>query len=81
MGMRIVLESIPTYLITLIENLRRRLHDPAFRARHRVREQDFTRDRQLTFPVIMLFVLQKTVKSIQKHLAEFLEELSGGAMF
>ena len=79
--MRIVLESIPTYLITLIETLRRRLHDPTFRARHRVREQDFTRERQLTFPVIMLFVLQKTVKSIQKHLAEFLEELSGGALF
>jgi hypothetical protein len=81
MGMRIILESIPTYLITLIENLRRRLHDPEFRARHRVREEDFTRERQLTFPVIMLFVLQKTVKSIQKHVHEFLDEWSGGALF
>jgi hypothetical protein len=29
----------------------------------------------------MLFVLQKTVKSIQRHLHEFLDELSGGQLF
>ena len=81
MGMRTKLQDVPKHLIALVEALRAKLHDREFRARHRVREQDFTRDRQLTFPVIMLFVLQKTVKSIQKHLAEFLEELSGGAMF
>lgn len=79
MGMRTKLPAIPNYLITLVEALRAKLHDPEFRARHRVREQDFTRERQLTFPVMMLFVLQKTVKSIQKHLAEFLAELSAGA--
>jgi hypothetical protein len=81
MGMRTKLQDVPLYLITLIEAIRAKLHDPQFRARHRVREQDFTRNRQLTFPVIMLFVLQKTVKSIQKHLDEFLEELSAGALF
>ncbi len=41
-----------------------------FIARHRVRPEDFTRERQLTFPVVML-ILQKTVKSLQNHLAEF----------
>jgi len=29
----------------------------------------------------MLFILQKTVKSIQRHLHEFLDELAGGEMF
>lgn len=81
MGMRTKLQNIPNYLICLVEAIRAKLHDPEFRARHRMREQDFTRDRQLTFPVILLFVLQKTVKSIQKHVHEFLEEVSGGAWF
>jgi hypothetical protein len=36
------------------------------RTRHRVRPQDFTRQRQLTFPLLMLFVLQQTVKSIPR---------------
>ena len=81
MGMRTILESIPTYLTTLIEKLRGRLQDAAFIARHRVRAQDFIRHRQLTFPIVMLFVLQKTVKSIRRHLHEFLDELAGGELF
>src|SRR2546426_7211404 len=81
MGMRTILESIPSYLTTLVELLRYQLHDAQFIARHRVRAQDFTRERQLTFPVVMLFVLQKTVKSIQRHLHEFLDEVAGGGVF
>jgi len=80
MGMRLILD-IPTYLITLVEALRSRLCDGDFIARHRVRPEDFTRQRQLTFSVVMLFVLQKTVKSIQRHLHEFLGELAGEAVF
>jgi Transposase DDE domain len=71
----------PNFLIALIENLRRKLLDPVFLARHRVRPEDFTRQRQLTFPVMVLFVLQKTVKSIKRHLDEFLDELAGGQIF
>src|SRR6266446_8870958 len=81
MGMRTILESIPAYLTTLVELLRNRLHDAQFIARHRVRPEDFTRERQLTFPIVMLFVLQKTVKSIQRHLHEFLNELAGEGVF
>jgi hypothetical protein len=75
------LQDIPQYLITLIEALRTRLRDEDFLARHRVRPQDFTRERQLTFPLLMLFVLQQTVKSIQRHLHEFLDELAQGEVF
>lgn len=81
MGMRTILETIPVYLTTLVESLRNKLYDCQFIARHRVRPEDFTRQRQLTFDVVMLFVLQKTVKSIQRHLHEFLDELSGGQLF
>src|SRR2546421_7521232 len=79
--MRTMLESIPTYLTTLVESLRNKLHDAQFIARHRVRPEDFTRQRQLTFPIVMLFVLQKTVKSIQRHLHEFLDDLAMGQLF
>ena len=81
MGMRTILQTIPVYLITLIEALRNKLHDAEFIARHRVRPEDFTRHRQLTFPIVMLFVLQKTAKSIQRHLHEFLDELAHGELF
>lgn len=73
--------SVPDHVVELIETLRRCLHCPDFLARHRVRLVDFTRERQLTFPIVMLFALQKTVKSIQRHLHEFLDELAGGELF
>ena len=79
--MRTILASVPAYLLELVETLRARLGDPSFIARHRVRPEDFTRQRQLSFPLVMLFVLQKTVKSIQRHLHEFLDELAGGQLF
>lgn len=81
MGMRTIIESIPVRVVGLIQSLRRQLCDADFSARHRVRAEDFTRQRQLTFPVVMLFVLQKTVKSVQRHLHEFLDELAGDDVF
>lgn len=76
-----MIECISAQVIALVEALRRRLCDGNFIARHRVRPEDFTRERQLTFPVVMLFTLQKTVKSLQRHLHEFLDELAGGDLF
>src|SRR5437588_11959521 len=79
--MRTIYGTVPTHIINFIEALRSKFCDADFIARSRVREQDFTRERQLTFPVIMLFILQKTVKSIQRHLHEFLDNLAGGQLF
>src|ERR1022692_1635639 len=81
LGMQTTVHDIPHYLTTLIEALRAKLRDQNFLARHQVRPQDLTRQRQLTFPVLMLFVLQQTVKSIQRHLHEFLDELAQGQIF
>jgi hypothetical protein len=79
--MRIITRDVPQYLVALIDALRAKLLDEDFRARHRVRPQDFTRERQLTFPLIMLFILQKSLKSIKNHLTEFLDSLAPGQLF
>lgn len=79
--MRSITQSVSGPLLQLFEALRCKFCDADFIARHRVRAQDFTRQRQLTFPVVMLFILQKTVKSIQRHLHEFFNELAQGELF
>lgn len=76
-----MIACISGQLIALIEALRRRLCDRNFSVRHRARREDFTRHRQLSLPIVMLFTLQKTVKSLQRHLHEFLDELAGGELF
>ena len=65
--------------LTLIERLRQPLVAPAFWSRHRRRERDFTRQCVLTFPVLMLLLLQKSLKSLQTHVQEFLWQLADGA--
>lgn len=65
--------------IALVLALRERLDDPSFVGRHRVRAQDFTRRRKLPFLFLMLFILQKTAKSVQRHLHDFLDRLADDA--
>ena len=79
--MQTIVRDIPKHLTALIESLRAKLHDPFFWSRHRVRPQDFTRHRQLSFPLLTLFILQQTVKSIQRHLHDFLDDLGAGSIF
>jgi len=63
--------------VWLLEHLRERLVEPGLVVRHRRRPEDFTRECVLTFPRIMLFVLQKSLKSLQARLHEFFWELAG----
>ena len=65
--------------LQLIQQLRQRLVDPGLGSRHRRRPVDFTRQCVLTFPVIMLLLLQKSLKSLQAHLHEFMAQLAQGA--
>ena len=62
-------------LAALIELLRARMADESFLRRHRRDEKCFTRVRVLPFGVVMILLLQKTAKSIQRHLHEFLAGL------
>jgi hypothetical protein len=64
--------------LQVIAQLRQRLIEPSFSARHRRRPTDFTRECVLTFPVLMLLLLQKSLKSLQAHLHEFLAHLAEG---
>src|SRR5882757_2220676 len=64
--------------VTLIERLRQPLIDPGFWSRHRRCVSDFTRECVLTFPVVMLLVLQKSLKSLQAHVHELLWQLAEG---
>lgn len=71
--------SLKQRALLLIERLRAPLLDPGFWARHRRRECDFTRECVLTFPVLMLLLLQKSLKSLQAHVHEFFGQLTAGA--
>lgn len=73
-------EAIPRWS-GVIEKLKLLLVAEEFCGRHKGRDQDFTRDRVLTFPVVVLLLLQKTTRSIQRHIHSFLQQLqpdSGG---
>ena len=71
--------SLQNRALTLITQLRHRLVEPSFCSRHRRRERDFTRECVLTFPVLMLLLLQKSLKSLQTHVQAFLDQLAAGA--
>lgn len=60
----------------LIKQMRERITDPGLCTRHRRREVDFSRQCRLTFPVLMLLLLQKSVKSLQSRLHEWLWQLT-----
>lgn len=62
----------------ILKNTRERIWVEAFKFRHRDKGTDFTRDRLLTFPVVVLWLLQKTSRSIQRHAHSFLRQLYGG---
>ena len=49
--------------------------DEQFKGRHRTEERYFTRRRALTFPVMMVLMLQKSVKGMQLVLNELFEKL------
>ena len=75
MGMQNILASPITRWLQLIAQIHRRIFAKDFCARHRQSNRDFTRDRVLTFPVVMLLLLQKTTKSVQRHLHSFFHQL------
>jgi hypothetical protein len=59
----------------IIETIRQVLGGASFCDRHKRRPQDFTRQRHFWFVRSMVFLLQKTVRSVQLHLHEFFDRL------
>jgi hypothetical protein len=62
--------------LTVIQTTKRLLTHADFQARHRVKSKFFTRKRVLTFSIVLLLLLQKSVKSLQLVLNEFFGRLS-----
>jgi len=67
---------VPAHLIEMVDAVRARLHAPTFSQRHRVRPEDFTRQRVLTFGRVWLLILQKSTKAVSQHLREFLSQFA-----
>lgn len=61
--------------LAIIQGLRRRIFDPGLCWRHRRRAKDFSRECRLTFPLVILLLLQKSLKSLQARLHEMVREL------
>ncbi len=64
--------------LKLIQRLRWYISDPGLCVRHRHRPQDFSRDYRLTFPVLVILLLQKSLRSLQAHLHEYMRLLAFG---
>jgi hypothetical protein len=63
--------------VGLLDRLRTELDSPAFLQRYRQRPRDFTRQRQLTFKVAVLFLLNLVKRSVQAELDAFFGVLEG----
>jgi hypothetical protein len=63
----------------IITDSRRLLEQQSFCHQHRVNDKAFTRKRHFTFVNSMLFLMQKTVRSIQLHVHTFFEALGRGS--
>jgi hypothetical protein len=63
----------------LVEKLRQQIVDPGLCCRHRRRVQDFSREYRLTFPVLVILLLQRSLKSLQTRLHEYVRQLAVGA--
>lgn len=75
MGMQTTSTCLLPRWLHLIAQIRARIYAADFCARHRAHTADFTRQRILTFPLVMLLLLQKTTKSVQRHLHSFFQQL------
>ena len=47
----------------------------SFQKRHRLNERCFLRKRRLTFSCVIMFILQKTIRSLKLHLNDFAQQL------
>ena len=72
MGMQ---DTCPYWVNETITNTRQLLAEESFCHQHRINDKAFTRQRHFTFVNTMLFLMQKTVRSIQLHVHSFFEAL------
>jgi hypothetical protein len=67
------------WLYESLDNARQLITQDSFCHQHRAHERAFTRKRCFTFATSVLFILQKTVRSVQLHLHSFFAALAPAA--
>lgn len=73
-------DSHPSFFFNeSLNHTRELIAQESFCHEHRVNDKAFTRKRYFTFMVSVLFVLQKTIRSVQLHLHSFFESLEQAA--
>src|SRR5438046_560129 len=65
----------PFCLNESVDRTRQLIAQESFCHRHRAHEKAFTRKRSFTFMNSVLFILQKTIRSVQLHVHSFFESL------
>lgn len=63
--------------LQVIKRVKGLLEDGEFKCRHRSNQKAFSRQRKLWFPLVILLVLQKSMKSLQLVLNEFFSKVPG----
>ncbi len=64
----------------LIKGNRRMIESEWFKEQHRKTKVAFSRMRKLSFPMLMVFIIQKSVKSLQLRLNEWFEKFGGNTV-
>jgi len=64
--------------LSVIERTKRLLNDDSFIADHRCNPVFFTRNRTLTFCILIILMLRKSLKSVQLVLNEFFDRMNTG---
>ena len=57
----------------IVQKITNKIHSPDFIEQHRQSEKDFTRNRSLTFPRLINFMLNMVNGSIQNELSRFFQ--------
>jgi hypothetical protein len=65
------------FYIGYIARIKQLLESNAFKERHRILQKSFTRNRTLTFPIVILFMLNLVKRALQDELDEFFKALDG----
>jgi hypothetical protein len=65
------------FYIGLINCLKQLIESLAFKERHRTSKTAFSRNRTLTFPIVLLFLLNLVKRALQDELDEFFKALAG----
>lgn len=60
---------------SVVATAREVIDSPSFQHQHRLNKRCFSRRRRLSFSSVLMFIVQKTIRSLQLHLNDFAEQL------